>query len=113
MLYVCSFYWKNLQGNAFWRLVRNLLKTPSAEQNKCQHPKPILLDTGEMKVPYDWAVSSFLLCHLLNISARRGSLATNSYMFFFLKFLLVEYLNLFFRKSVPIEENVIRNLKCV
>lgn len=45
------------QGNAFWRLVRNLLKTPSAEQNKCQHPKPILLDTGEMKVPYDWAPS--------------------------------------------------------
>ncbi|KAK6793268.1 hypothetical protein RDI58_006721 [Solanum bulbocastanum] len=45
------------QGNVFWRLVRNLLKTPSAEQNKCQHPKPILLDTGEMKVPYDWAPS--------------------------------------------------------
>lgn len=23
----------------------------------CQAPKPILLDTGEMKQPYDWAVS--------------------------------------------------------
>lgn len=44
-------------GNVFWRLVRNLLKTPGAEQKKCQHPKPILLDTGEMKVPYDWAPS--------------------------------------------------------
>ncbi|KAK4381314.1 Neutral ceramidase 1 [Sesamum angolense] len=46
-----------LLGNAFWRLVRNLLKTPGKEQNVCQHPKPILLDTGEMKQPYDWAPS--------------------------------------------------------
>ncbi|KAL6545260.1 Neutral ceramidase 1 [Orobanche gracilis] len=45
------------KGNAFWRLVRNLLKTPSKEQVDCQHPKPILLDTGEMKQPYDWAPS--------------------------------------------------------
>ncbi|KAK4412383.1 Neutral ceramidase 1 [Sesamum alatum] len=44
-------------GNAFWRAVRNLLKTPDKEQNDCQHPKPILLDTGEMKQPYDWAPS--------------------------------------------------------
>ncbi|KAL0370680.1 UNVERIFIED_CONTAM: Neutral ceramidase 2 [Sesamum angustifolium] len=44
-------------GNAFWRLVRNLLKTPSKEQNDCQTPKPILLDTGEMEQPYDWAPS--------------------------------------------------------
>ncbi|KAL6565298.1 Neutral ceramidase 1 [Orobanche gracilis] len=48
------------KGNAFWRLVRNLLKTPSEEQVDCQHPKPILLDTGEMKQPYDWA------CYVLN-----------------------------------------------
>ncbi|KAK4340607.1 hypothetical protein RND71_039108 [Anisodus tanguticus] len=40
-----------------FKLVRNLLKTPGEEQKKCQHPKPILLDTGEMKVPYDWAPS--------------------------------------------------------
>ncbi|KAL2488643.1 Neutral/alkaline non-lysosomal ceramidase [Forsythia ovata] len=45
------------EGNAFWRLVRNLLKTPKQEQVDCQHPKPILLDTGEMKKPYDWAPS--------------------------------------------------------
>ncbi|KAL2471004.1 Neutral/alkaline non-lysosomal ceramidase [Abeliophyllum distichum] len=45
------------KGNAFWRLVRNLLKTPKQEQVDCQHPKPILLDTGEMKKPYDWAPS--------------------------------------------------------
>ncbi|CAA0816024.1 Neutral ceramidase, partial [Striga hermonthica] len=45
------------KGNPFWKLVRNLLKTPNKEQVDCQHPKPILLDTGEMKQPYDWAPS--------------------------------------------------------
>ncbi|CAL5190815.1 unnamed protein product [Lathyrus oleraceus] len=45
------------QGNPFWKLVRNLLKTPDKEQIDCQYPKPILLDTGEMKLPYDWAPS--------------------------------------------------------
>ncbi|WVY89985.1 hypothetical protein V8G54_035499 [Vigna mungo] len=45
------------QGNPFWKLVRNLIKTPGKEQMDCQHPKPILLDTGEMKLPYDWAPS--------------------------------------------------------
>ncbi|PON62781.1 Neutral/alkaline nonlysosomal ceramidase [Trema orientale] len=45
------------QGNPFWKLVRNVLKTPGKEQIDCQHPKPILLDTGEMKEPYDWAPS--------------------------------------------------------
>ncbi|XP_030474219.2 neutral ceramidase 2-like isoform X1 [Syzygium oleosum] len=43
------------KGNPFWRLVRDLLKTPTQEQIDCHHPKPILLDTGEMKEPYDWA----------------------------------------------------------
>ncbi|KAJ8749689.1 hypothetical protein K2173_012240 [Erythroxylum novogranatense] len=45
------------KGNAFWKLVRNMLKAPSEEQVQCQSPKPILLDTGEMKEPYDWAPS--------------------------------------------------------
>ncbi|MBA0552588.1 hypothetical protein Golob_023387 [Gossypium lobatum] len=44
------------EGNPFWRLVRNLLKTPDKKQVECHSPKPILLDTGEMKQPYDWAV---------------------------------------------------------
>lgn len=44
-------------GNPFWKLVRNVLRTPSKEQVACQKPKPILLDTGEMKTPYDWAPS--------------------------------------------------------
>ncbi|KAL3629566.1 Neutral ceramidase 1 [Castilleja foliolosa] len=43
------------KGNAFWGLVRDFLKTPNKEQVDCQHPKPILLDTGEMRKPYDWA----------------------------------------------------------
>ncbi|KAF3773215.1 Neutral ceramidase [Nymphaea thermarum] len=45
------------QGNPFWKLVRDVLKTPSKEQISCQHPKPILLDTGEMTQPYAWAPS--------------------------------------------------------
>ncbi|CAJ1960275.1 unnamed protein product [Sphenostylis stenocarpa] len=45
------------KGNPFWKLVRDMLKTPSKEQIDCHHPKPILLDTGEMKKPYDWAPS--------------------------------------------------------
>ncbi|GMG98297.1 hypothetical protein Nepgr_000137 [Nepenthes gracilis] len=45
------------KGNPFWKLVRDVLKTPGKEQIECQSPKPILLDTGEMKEPYDWAPS--------------------------------------------------------
>ncbi|KAL9676956.1 hypothetical protein QQ045_005179 [Rhodiola kirilowii] len=45
------------KGNLFWKLIRNLIKTPGKEQIDCQYPKPILLDTGEMKLPYDWAPS--------------------------------------------------------
>ncbi|WOK91413.1 neutral ceramidase-like isoform X1 [Canna indica] len=47
----------DIKGNPFWNLVRNILKTPSKEQETCQQPKPILLDTGEMDVPYNWAPS--------------------------------------------------------
>ncbi|XAR60687.1 Ceramidase [Bertholletia excelsa] len=45
------------KGNPFWKMVRNFLKTPGKEQIDCQYPKPILLDTGEMKKPYEWAPS--------------------------------------------------------
>ncbi|CAN1232044.1 Neutral ceramidase 1 [Linum grandiflorum] len=45
------------KGNAFWKLVGGMLKSPTAEQVTCQHPKPILLDTGEMTLPYQWAPS--------------------------------------------------------
>ncbi|CAL1402192.1 unnamed protein product [Linum trigynum] len=45
------------KGNAFWKLVRNMLKSPTKEQVACQQPKPVLLDTGEMTLPYQWAPS--------------------------------------------------------
>ncbi|XP_030498430.2 neutral ceramidase 2 [Cannabis sativa] len=38
-----------------WRKERDILKKPSQYQVDCQHPKPILLDTGEMFDPYAWA----------------------------------------------------------
>ncbi|XP_022853805.1 neutral ceramidase 1-like [Olea europaea var. sylvestris] len=64
------------KGNAFWRLVRDLLKKPKQGQVDCQHPKPILLDTGEMKVPYDWAVSeaTYTLRHCIDLIASNSTL---------------------------------------
>ena len=56
------------QGNPFWKLVRNLIKTPGKEQIDCQQPKPILLDTGEMKLPYDWAVSYSFIPNITSYS---------------------------------------------
>nr|GEZ70835.1 neutral ceramidase [Tanacetum cinerariifolium] len=41
------------QGNAFWNLVRGLLKKTDEKQIKCQDPKPIVIDSGEMHEPYD------------------------------------------------------------
>uniref|UniRef100_A0A8D8YI34 Neutral ceramidase n=2 Tax=Cacopsylla melanoneura TaxID=428564 RepID=A0A8D8YI34_9HEMI len=41
--------------NPLWNLVTNLLATPSPDQVACHKPKPILLDTGEMNVPYQWS----------------------------------------------------------
>ncbi|ESO84722.1 hypothetical protein LOTGIDRAFT_131742 [Lottia gigantea] len=37
-----------------WDFVRDFLHAPSKEQVSCHHPKPILLDTGEIKKPYQW-----------------------------------------------------------
>ena len=36
--------------NPFWDFVSGLLKDPSPEQEACHAPKPILLDTGEVKI---------------------------------------------------------------
>lgn len=41
--------------NPFWEVVSDLLTTPSAAQVACQSPKPVLLDVGEMSVPYAWS----------------------------------------------------------
>lgn len=40
--------------NPLWEAVRDVLKTPGPAQIACHSPKPILLDVGEMSVPYQW-----------------------------------------------------------
>jgi neutral ceramidase len=41
--------------NPFWAVVSDVIRTPSPQQVECQKPKPILLDVGEMDVPYAWS----------------------------------------------------------
>lgn len=40
--------------NPFWEFLRNFLRKPSEDLKACQHPKPVLLPTGEMNEPYPW-----------------------------------------------------------
>ena len=42
-------------SNAFWDMVSHILKDPSPEQEACHAPKPILLDTGEVRILYSTA----------------------------------------------------------
>lgn len=42
-------------ANPLWKLVSGLLRTPTRKQRECQVPKPILLDVGEMELPYPWS----------------------------------------------------------
>eukprot|EP00887_Chlorella_sp_A99_P008094 scaffold12.g8094.t1 len=49
-----DFKQSDTNGTAFWRLVRNFITKPTAEQEACHEPKPILLDVGEMHFPYEW-----------------------------------------------------------
>jgi neutral ceramidase len=41
-------------SNPFWNFVSDILQKPSPQQIKCQAPKPILLDTGEIKEGKAW-----------------------------------------------------------
>ena len=41
-------------ANPIWKVVSGLIKTPTKEQKDCQQPKPILLDVGELDIPYAW-----------------------------------------------------------
>jgi neutral ceramidase len=41
-------------ASPLWSIVSGALRTPSQAQRECQQPKPILLDVGEMSVPYAW-----------------------------------------------------------
>jgi len=45
----------DVSGNPFWNVVRSVIKHPSRAQQACHSPKPILLNTGEMTFPYEWA----------------------------------------------------------
>jgi neutral ceramidase len=44
-------------NNPFWQVVAGLLRAPSKKQKDCQGPKPILLDVGEMPLPYAWSAN--------------------------------------------------------
>lgn len=46
---------KTSMVNPLWEAVRDILRTPGPEQIACQSPKPILLDVGEMSIPYQWS----------------------------------------------------------
>lgn len=52
-----NFQQGNTSLNPFWTAVRNLIAKPSPEEIACQHPKPILLPTGETHLPYAWQPS--------------------------------------------------------
>ncbi|XP_018311164.1 neutral ceramidase isoform X2 [Mycetomoellerius zeteki] len=41
-------------SNPLWNAVRNFLAAPTEDDIRCQSPKPILLATGRMKLPYQW-----------------------------------------------------------
>lgn len=41
-------------ANPVWAVVRGFLREPTEEQKACHHPKPILLDVGEIHRPYLW-----------------------------------------------------------
>ncbi|KAF4595605.1 neutral ceramidase precursor [Ophiocordyceps camponoti-floridani] len=42
-------------ANPLWRYVVGLIREPSESQKRCHGAKPILLDVGEMELPYSWA----------------------------------------------------------
>lgn len=49
-----GFYQNTTKGNIPWNIIRNIVKKPTAEQKRCQAPKPILLDTGEITALHSW-----------------------------------------------------------
>ncbi|KAK9816671.1 hypothetical protein WJX72_003530 [[Myrmecia] bisecta] len=49
-----DFKQSDTNGTLFWKTVVHFLKQPSEEQKACHAPKPILLDTGSVHVPYEW-----------------------------------------------------------
>ncbi|KAL4919353.1 Neutral/alkaline nonlysosomal ceramidase [Aspergillus aurantiobrunneus] len=42
------------ERNPLWYIARGFLRQPTSEQRKCQEPKDVLLDVGEISLPYAW-----------------------------------------------------------
>lgn len=42
-------------ANPLWAVVSGLISQPSAEEQACHYPKPILLNTGDLHLPYQWS----------------------------------------------------------
>lgn len=42
-------------ASPLWAIVSKFLRNPTKEQVACQSPKPILIDAGEITLPYAWA----------------------------------------------------------
>mmetsp|Transcript_21636 Transcript_21636/g.40439 ORF Transcript_21636/g.40439 Transcript_21636/m.40439 type:complete len:734 (-) Transcript_21636:117-2318(-) len=49
-----DFFQGETSPNPIWRALVGFLKAPSEELQECQHPKPVLLATGEIDRPYPW-----------------------------------------------------------
>ncbi|KAI8376985.1 Neutral/alkaline nonlysosomal ceramidase [Blakeslea trispora] len=49
-----GFYQNTTKGTFGWNLIKDIIKKPSKQQVKCQAPKPILLDTGEIEILHTW-----------------------------------------------------------
>ncbi|KAI8887910.1 Neutral/alkaline nonlysosomal ceramidase [Backusella circina FSU 941] len=49
-----GFYQNTTSGRFIWNMIRNAIKRPTHKQAMCQAPKPILLDTGEIKFLPPW-----------------------------------------------------------
>ncbi|KAI8332592.1 Neutral/alkaline nonlysosomal ceramidase [Chlamydoabsidia padenii] len=52
-----GFYQNMTHGTPLWNIIKDVVRTPTKEQKDCQAPKPILLDTGEINIPYPWQPS--------------------------------------------------------
>ncbi|KAI8984590.1 Neutral/alkaline nonlysosomal ceramidase [Mycotypha africana] len=49
-----GFYQNTTSGTFGWNIIKDIVQKPSEWQKKCQAPKPILLDTGEIEIKHPW-----------------------------------------------------------
>ncbi|KAI8979014.1 Neutral/alkaline nonlysosomal ceramidase [Pilobolus umbonatus] len=52
-----GFYQNTTKSTVGWDLIKNMIRTPTEAQVKCQQPKPILLDTGNIQMLNPWQPS--------------------------------------------------------